>query len=110
MAKSMRSKVKRSWRTKKRETGVYAATEAARLNRLHSKLVAVKESQKVDTEGEEDEGDEMDIPGWLPIIGLLDQGDITAENMEKVTALEGWFRAGVSGFCRSESSRRSFKD
>ncbi|OJA15309.1 hypothetical protein AZE42_00953 [Rhizopogon vesiculosus] len=40
MAKSTRSKVKRSFRAKKREEGVYAATEAARLNRLNSKLTA----------------------------------------------------------------------
>ncbi|CAL1702311.1 unnamed protein product [Somion occarium] len=38
MAKSTRSKVKRHFRAKKREEGVYAATEAARLNRLHQKL------------------------------------------------------------------------
>ncbi|KZP24666.1 hypothetical protein FIBSPDRAFT_856872 [Athelia psychrophila] len=59
MAKSMRSKVKRSHRTKKREDGVYAATEAARLDRLHSKLVAVKDARKEDAERGEDE---MDVP------------------------------------------------
>lgn len=95
----MRSKVKRSHRTKKREDGVYAATEAARLDRLHSKLVAVKDARKEDAERGEDE---MDVPGWLQIIGLMDQGDITVENMERFTALEGWICAGVSG--------RSFKD
>jgi len=41
MAKSIRSKAKRSFRSKKRETGVYAATEAARLHRLNAKLVSV---------------------------------------------------------------------
>ncbi|KAG2339918.1 hypothetical protein BDR05DRAFT_916652 [Suillus weaverae] len=40
MAKSTRSKVKRSFRAKKRGEGVYAATEAARLQRLNSKLTA----------------------------------------------------------------------
>ncbi|KAG2158878.1 uncharacterized protein EDB93DRAFT_429111 [Suillus bovinus] len=40
MAKSTRSKVKRSFRAKKRDEGVYAATEAARLQRLNSKLMA----------------------------------------------------------------------
>ncbi|KAG1780228.1 hypothetical protein EV702DRAFT_1081503 [Suillus placidus] len=40
MAKSTRSKVKRSFRAKKRDEGVYAATEAARLQRLNSKLTA----------------------------------------------------------------------
>ncbi|KAL1702619.1 hypothetical protein EV121DRAFT_261833 [Schizophyllum commune] len=38
MAKSLRSKVKRSFRNKKREDSVYAATEAARLERLNAKL------------------------------------------------------------------------
>jgi len=40
MAKSTRSKIKRSFRAKKREEGVYAATEAGRLHRLNSKLTA----------------------------------------------------------------------
>jgi len=42
MAKSTRSKVKRAYRAKKREDGVYAAHEAARLQRLSSKLNAVR--------------------------------------------------------------------
>ncbi|KAJ3998301.1 hypothetical protein F5050DRAFT_1745909 [Lentinula boryana] len=41
MAKSLRSKVKRDFRSKKREVGVYAAAEAGRLHRLNAKLVAV---------------------------------------------------------------------
>jgi len=61
MAKSLRSKVKRSFRSKKRETGVYAATEAARLHRLSSKLEAVATRDKdgdvpvYDAEGAGDE-------------------------------------------------------
>ncbi|KAF8138212.1 hypothetical protein EV363DRAFT_1580062 [Boletus edulis] len=43
MAKSLRSKSKRSFRAKKRESGKYAAAEAARLNRLNTKLAAVKD-------------------------------------------------------------------
>ncbi|KIJ70307.1 hypothetical protein HYDPIDRAFT_105005 [Hydnomerulius pinastri MD-312] len=46
MAKSTRSKVKRSFRAKKRQTGIYAATEAARLNRLNAKLVNITEKDK----------------------------------------------------------------
>ncbi|KAH7930305.1 hypothetical protein BV22DRAFT_1055231 [Leucogyrophana mollusca] len=46
MAKSTRSKVKRSFRSKKRETGVYAATVAARLNRLNAKLVSIASKDK----------------------------------------------------------------
>jgi len=46
MAKSTRSKVKRHFRAKKREDGVYAATEAARLNRLHKRLAMVTKTDK----------------------------------------------------------------
>ncbi|KAF8211327.1 hypothetical protein K438DRAFT_1807123 [Mycena galopus ATCC 62051] len=53
MAKSTRSKVKRSFRSNKRETGIYAATEAARLNRLHAKLSAVV-SRDIPQEDEEE--------------------------------------------------------
>lgn len=49
MAKSTRSKVKRSFRAKKRDEGVYAATEAARLNRLHQKLKMIAST---DVEGD----------------------------------------------------------
>ncbi|EIW82245.1 hypothetical protein CONPUDRAFT_103177 [Coniophora puteana RWD-64-598 SS2] len=49
MAKSTRSKVKRSFRAKKREEGVYAATEAARLNRLNAKLTT---TMKADRDGD----------------------------------------------------------
>jgi len=59
MAKSMRSKVKRSFRSKKRETGVYAATEAARLHRLNSKLVAVATRDKDGDEPVKDVEDEI---------------------------------------------------
>lgn len=45
MAKSLRSKVKRAFRTKKRTEGVYAATDAARLNRLNAKLAGVINKQ-----------------------------------------------------------------
>ncbi|KAI0650053.1 hypothetical protein C8Q79DRAFT_942130 [Trametes meyenii] len=65
MAKSTRSKVKRSFRAKKRTEGVYAATEAARLHRLHSKLKALTTAEP--EEGEEDvdgKGDaQMDAEG-----------------------------------------------
>jgi hypothetical protein len=85
MAKSLRSKVKRSFRSKKRETGVYAAAAAARLNRLNSKLVEVT---KKDVDGDVVVGgteDVMeDIPGWcwFATFGLLDPNDITLEGME----------------------------
>lgn len=75
MAKSTRSKVKRHFRAKKREEGVYAATEAARLQRLNLKLRTLTTS-KVQQETEEDEmpvereyeGERQDEPGagWSP--------------------------------------------
>ena len=70
MAKSLRSKVKRAFRAKKREDGIYAATHAARLQRLHAKIDALVAAPKPihdevledaeDTgENEEVQGDEM---------------------------------------------------
>ncbi|KAI0049578.1 hypothetical protein FA95DRAFT_1581639 [Auriscalpium vulgare] len=60
MAKSMRSKVKRAFRAKKRETGVYAAVEAARLHRLNTKLVA-KAGEDVPAATEEEEAMSDDL-------------------------------------------------
>jgi len=64
MAKSLRSKTKRAFRAKKREDGVYAATHAARLQRLHEKIDAIVAAPKPihdqiledieNTEGDED--------------------------------------------------------
>lgn len=86
MAKSLRSKVKRDFRSKKRETGIYAATEAARLNRLNAKLASV---MKKDKDGDEEIAGEEE-PGWSPswftTFGLLDAMDITAESMGDVWA------------------------
>lgn len=59
MAKSLRSKTKRAFRAKKRSSGVYAATEAARLNRLNAKLATtISEGSKYvgDGDGEDSEG------------------------------------------------------
>lgn len=46
MAKSIRSKTKRAFRAKKRIDGVYAATHAARLQRLHAKIDAIAAAPK----------------------------------------------------------------
>ncbi len=85
MAKSLRSKVKRSFRSKKRETGVYAAASAARLNRLNAKLVEVTKMAPVGALNipREEENTE-DIPGWcwFATFGLLDPDDITLEGLE----------------------------
>ncbi|KAG6886070.1 hypothetical protein C0993_004060 [Termitomyces sp. T159_Od127] len=85
MAKSIRSKSKRTHRNKKREDSVYAATEAARLHRLSSKLAAIvsKDSEgNAPAQGEE-EGEDL-TPGWcwFASFGLLDPSDITAEIMD----------------------------
>jgi hypothetical protein len=84
MAKSTRSKVKRSFRASKRETGIYAATEAARLNRLHAKLSAVASRdipQDEEEEGAMEDDDELRGWSWFTTFGLLDAEDITAESM-----------------------------
>ncbi|KAI5826772.1 hypothetical protein K523DRAFT_248280 [Schizophyllum commune Tattone D] len=65
MAKSLRSKVKRSFRNKKREDSVYAATEAARLERLNAKLrntIATDADGDVAIADEEDRRKD-DLPG-----------------------------------------------
>ena len=69
MAKSLRSKSKRAFRAKKREDGVYAATHAARLHRLHAKIDAIAAAPKPihdeiledvqNTEGDEEVQEEM---------------------------------------------------
>jgi len=86
MAKSTRSKVKRSFRSKKCESGVYAATEAARLQRLNQKLQHVI--------GKDRDGDmKVDLiqenPGdsgwyWFVRSGLLDPDDITLDNLSSL--------------------------
>jgi len=61
MAKSLRSKTKRAFRAKKRSSGVYAAAEAARLNRLNAKLATtINQGNKCVGDGEDSE--EMETP------------------------------------------------
>lgn len=75
MAKSTRSKVKRAHRSKKRQEGVYAATEAARLERLSARLSAVI-SIPEQLIGDGDSG------LYLPhILGFIDPRDITLSNL-----------------------------
>jgi hypothetical protein len=90
MAKSTRSKVKRAFRAKKRTEGVYAAAEAARLQRLNAKLHALTTATNA-AGGEGDGGRErerarqsqeelqdVDMPGscWFAAFGLLDHQEI----------------------------------
>jgi len=86
MAKSLRSKTKRAFRSKKRESGVYAAAAAGRLHRLNSKLIQTmqKESDGDVLVGDAEEGD--NFPGWcwFATFGLLDPNDITLEGLESL--------------------------
>lgn len=90
MAKSLRSKSKRSFRSKKRESGKYAAAEAARLNRLNAKLVAVKEQDRpvvapLDTAEEIAEEDQpegsYDLEALFACLGLLHPRCVTPRNL-----------------------------
>jgi hypothetical protein len=92
MAKSTRSKVKRAFRAKKRTDGVFAAAEAARLQRLNAKLRALTTAtiptggkgdggrEGVDVkQDEEEELQDVDMAGscWFTALGLLDHQEIS---------------------------------
>jgi hypothetical protein len=83
MAKSLRSKAKRSFRAKKRTEGAYAVADAVRLNRLSAKLAKVAQTTPLmdDEDAEDDRLDEGEkIPGWL-MFGLLDPEDINSDSL-----------------------------
>ncbi|CAE6418978.1 unnamed protein product [Rhizoctonia solani] len=64
MAKSTRSKSKRAFRRHKREDGVYAATDSARLQRLSAKLAAkISADKDGDQEMEKEEDSEQQVEG-----------------------------------------------
>ncbi|KAG9317233.1 hypothetical protein JVU11DRAFT_1426 [Chiua virens] len=92
MAKSLRSKSKRSYRAKKRETGKYAAAEAARLHRLNAKLAVIKSQPEEDVaeEGtvatEEEEAQrkgsyDYDSETFFACLGLLHPRSVTPQNL-----------------------------
>ncbi len=97
MAKSLRSKSKRAFRSKKREGGVYAAEAAARLHRLNAKLLQVTTKDE-GVHGSAEEG--QDEPGWcwFAIFGLLDPNDITLDSLES-------FSTGHRAYGRSDASQ-----
>ncbi|EJD53863.1 hypothetical protein AURDEDRAFT_52840 [Auricularia subglabra TFB-10046 SS5] len=67
MGKSIRSKAKRTHRRTKRESGVFAAQDAARLQRLSLKLTARKDAPvEQDEEQEEEEGNDDAVDGAAP--------------------------------------------
>lgn len=100
MAKSIRSKAKRSFRAKKREDGVYAATEAARLQRLTTKLAVITSK---DADEEVPQIGKEDMPGWcwFVTLGVLDPDDITTESMAALIHAD----TGLKGRGREEHSR-----
>ena len=91
MAKSLRSKVKRSYRSKKRDDSIYAATEAARLSRLNAKL---RDTIEKDTDGDVELQDEA---GWcfFAALGLLDPSDLSPESLSAGPALLECVQDGV---------------
>lgn len=95
MGKSIRSKTKRTYRAKKRDNGVYAATEAARLERLNAKLTATasKPIHEFDHAREGGEGGEETIQGWswlnFAFFGLGDHADISPEQMARFMQAKG---------------------
>lgn len=90
MAKSTRSKVKRHFRAKKRTEGVYAANEAARLARLHSKLkVITTQDRDGDVPVEDEAGMEAEGWSWFTGFGLVDPLDIYPESFAPGGVLVG---------------------
>jgi hypothetical protein len=101
MAKSTRSKVKRSFRSKKREDSVYAATAAARVHRLSAKLRAIASIEEGNAGAmDEDEEGRDQSPGWswFAAFGLLDADDISADIMG---ASVGWACVAQRGHASS---------
>jgi hypothetical protein len=112
MAKSTRSKVKRTFRAKKRTQGVFAAADAARLQRLNAKLHALTATAAVaeEEEGEKEQQD-MDLPGscWFATFGLLNHQDINPTLMQSLGFFPSWSSAYSShhpmgSFARSSLS------
>ncbi|EAU84578.1 hypothetical protein CC1G_00097 [Coprinopsis cinerea okayama7 len=97
MAKSLRSKVKRSFRAKKRVEGVYAATAAARLQRLNSKLVEItkRDVERETPGGDADEAE--DVPGWL-INALALMPNIRSLQPQDLAYLSGTFPTPTSTY------------
>ena len=97
MAKSLRSKTKRSFRAKKRSDGIYAATEAARLQRLNSKIRAkfaphappghLDDEPLHGDQAEELAGEEQTGPYWFELLGLLGHDQLDPERMHAMDTL-----------------------
>ena len=81
MAKSLRSKVKPAFRSKKRESGIYTATEAAKLDRLNARLLHITKTDMTHVAEGKGKGDSGWC--WFACLGLLDPNDITSEALER---------------------------
>lgn len=88
MAKSTRSKVKRSFRKAKRDDSIFAVTHAARLGRLSQKLAAIaRPTAALNTLEQSEETIEEetveDPEGWhfYALFGLVDPDAITVDTM-----------------------------
>lgn len=91
MAKSLRSKVKRSFRAKKRTEGVYAATEAARLHRLNTKIQSristrppkdLNDESPAGDDSEELVAEEQTGPYWFELLGMLEHDQLDSERLQ----------------------------
>ena len=97
MAKSLRSKSKRSFRSKKRESGKYAAAAAARLDRLNAKLVVLKDRHPRPATPPLDAAEDMaveeqteglyDSEAFFAYLGFLHPWSVTAETLAQRVAL-----------------------
>ena len=88
MAKSARSKVKRSFRKAKRDDSVFAVAHAARLQRLSQKLTtiarptpALKTLAQVEETTEEELVEEPEGWQFYALFGLVDPDAITIDTM-----------------------------
>ena len=91
MAKSTRSKVKRSFRKAKRDDSVFAIAHAARLERLSQKLATIARptaAPKTLEQAEETIEEELveEPEGWhfYALFGLVDPDAITIDTMTNV--------------------------
>ncbi|KAJ3478173.1 hypothetical protein NLI96_g9947 [Meripilus lineatus] len=114
MAKSTRSKVKRHFRAKKRTEGVYAAAEAARLNRLHNRIKGLttkgEEIEDIASNMSDEEEDQM--RGLYDVLGLFDPEAMSSENMEGLSRMmtqanNSAPRSGAQSDAYGLSTRRS---
>ena len=91
MAKSLRSKSKRSFRRVKRENSAFSVAHAVRLERLSAKLAGIKAQPPPPPPVNEDD-EEKDTLGWyyspFSLFGLVDPEDIYVDNIGEASLLD----------------------